>query len=137
MDAASEARVLFWQRDTEGNHPRSGQSVTNLIHRKSLILVDESTLTITVIAIVSDFVLASYPIFILRKIQMSLRSKVGLCILMGLGIMSVHLLDSQSDAHFRNRSTGALCMVRTVLNWQNINDDPTCEPDENKSYGRC
>lgn len=40
-----------------------------------------------VVSIVSDFILATYPVFILRKLQMALRVKIGLCILMGLGIM--------------------------------------------------
>ena len=61
-----------------------------------------------VISIVSDFFLAAFPILILRKVQISLRSKIGLCLLMGLGVI-----------------TGSLATIRTVLNWQNEPDDPT------------
>ncbi|KAI4152250.1 MAG: hypothetical protein LQ340_003027 [Diploschistes diacapsis] len=61
-----------------------------------------------IIAIASDFILATYPVFILRKIQMAKRIKMGLCILMGLGVI-----------------TGCFCIVRTIGNWQNVNQDPT------------
>ncbi|KAL9130807.1 MAG: hypothetical protein Q9217_001110 [Psora testacea] len=61
-----------------------------------------------IISIISDFFLSAFPILILRKVQISFRSKVGLCSLMGLGII-----------------TGALSIARTVLNWQNVTNDPT------------
>lgn len=60
------------------------------------------------ISIISDFFLSAFPILILRKVQIDIRSKVGLCLLMGLGVI-----------------TGSLSIVRTVLNWQNETDDPT------------
>ena len=41
----------------------------------------------TVISIISDFFVSAFPILILRKVQISFRSKVGLCLLMGLGVM--------------------------------------------------
>lgn len=41
----------------------------------------------TVISIISDFFLSAFPILILRKVQISFRSKVGLYLLMGLGVM--------------------------------------------------
>ncbi|KAL8956783.1 MAG: hypothetical protein Q9193_005785 [Seirophora villosa] len=41
----------------------------------------------TVISIISDFFLSAFPILILRKVKISFRSKVGLCLLMGLGVM--------------------------------------------------
>ncbi|KAF2230211.1 hypothetical protein EV356DRAFT_509259 [Viridothelium virens] len=63
-----------------------------------------------IISIISDFLLALFPIVILWKVQISTRIKAGLCTLMALGII-----------------TGALCIVRTVLNWQTINDDATWE----------
>ena len=62
----------------------------------------------SVVSIVSDFFLAAFPILILRKVEISLRSKIGLCLLMGLGVI-----------------TGSLATIRTVLNWQNEPDDPT------------
>ena len=40
-----------------------------------------------VISVLSDFALAAFPILILQKVQISMRSKVGLCCLTGLGIM--------------------------------------------------
>ena len=40
-----------------------------------------------VISIVTDFILAAFPILILRKVQISMRIKIGLCLLMGLGVM--------------------------------------------------
>ena len=61
-----------------------------------------------IISIISDFFLSAFPILILRKVQISFRSKLGLCALMGLGVI-----------------TGSLSLVRTVLNWQNETDDPT------------
>ncbi|KAL9085625.1 MAG: hypothetical protein Q9165_007526 [Trypethelium subeluteriae] len=65
-----------------------------------------------IISIISDFMLALFPIVILWKVQISTRIKAGLCTLMALGLIC---------------STGALCIVRTVLNWQTINDDATWE----------
>ena len=67
-----------------------------------------SKLIFSVISIVSDFFLAAFPILILRKVQISLRSKIGLCLLMGLGVI-----------------TGSISISRTILNWQNEPYDPT------------
>ncbi|KAI9792879.1 MAG: hypothetical protein M1833_000991 [Piccolia ochrophora] len=61
-----------------------------------------------IISIISDFVLAAIPILILRRVQISFRSKVGLCSLMGLGVI-----------------TGMISLARTILNWQNVNNDVT------------
>lgn len=61
-----------------------------------------------IISTISDFILAAFPILILRQIQIGFQRKVGLCSLMGLGVI-----------------TGAICTVRTVLNWQNIDEDST------------
>ena len=44
---------------------------------------------VAVISVLSDFTLAAFPILILRKVQINLRLKVGLCCLMGLGVMLV------------------------------------------------
>ncbi|KAI4131354.1 MAG: hypothetical protein LQ338_001239 [Usnochroma carphineum] len=54
----------------------------------------------------SDFFLSTFPIIILRKVQIGFRDKVGLCLLMGLGVI-----------------TGSLSIVRTVLNGQNVARD--------------
>ena len=61
-----------------------------------------------VISAISDFMLAAYPILILARVQISLRKKIGLCLLMGLGVI-----------------TGACCVVRNVINWTNESTDST------------
>ncbi|MCJ1390204.1 hypothetical protein MMC18_003062 [Xylographa bjoerkii] len=70
--------------------------------------LEQIILSQAIISIISDFVLSAFPILILRKVQISFRSKVGLCSLMGLGVI-----------------TGSFSIVRTVLNWQTETDDPT------------
>ena len=40
-----------------------------------------------IISVISDFALAVYPILILWNVKTKLKNKVGLCILMGLGVM--------------------------------------------------
>lgn len=66
------------------------------------------------ISIISDIILAIFPIFILWKVQISVRVKAGMCTLMSLGLI-----------------TAACCIVRTVLNGQNVNEDPTWESVDN------
>ncbi|KAL8782218.1 MAG: hypothetical protein Q9213_005584 [Squamulea squamosa] len=61
-----------------------------------------------IISVVSDFVFAAFPILILRKLQMKLRTKIAIAMLMGLGVI-----------------TGACCIVRTVLNFQSLPKDFT------------
>ncbi|MCJ1476866.1 hypothetical protein MMC13_005535 [Lambiella insularis] len=68
----------------------------------SVVQIDDIILAQAVISIVSDFFLAAFPILILRKVQISIRVKIALCALMGLGVV-----------------TGCICIARTVLNWQN------------------
>ena len=46
-------------------------------------------ITCTVFSIIIDLILASFPIIILRRLQISFRTKIALCLLMGLGIMYV------------------------------------------------
>ena len=46
----------------------------------------------SIISIISDFALAIFPIELLRKVQIERRTKIGLCILMSLGLMSAPLL---------------------------------------------
>ena len=41
----------------------------------------------TVISAVSDFAFSSYPILILWKVQLRLRTKIALCCLMGTGVL--------------------------------------------------
>ncbi|KAL9102852.1 MAG: hypothetical protein Q9187_009074 [Circinaria calcarea] len=56
----------------------------------------------------SDFLLAAFPILLLRKVQITLRVRLGLCALMGLGVL-----------------TGTAALVRTILNYQNVVADLT------------
>lgn len=49
------------------------------------------------ISVISDFVLALFPIALLWKVPIQTRIKVGLCILMSLGLMSVPPLSSAAD----------------------------------------
>ena len=61
-----------------------------------------------VISVVSDFAFAAFPILFLWRVQIDLKTKIGLWILMGLGFI-----------------TGACCLVRTVLNNQSVPLDGT------------
>lgn len=60
------------------------------------------------ISIISDFVLSLFPILILHKLNMRMKQKIGLAILMGLGLI-----------------TGACSIVRTVLNGKALAGDAT------------
>ncbi|KAI4231986.1 MAG: hypothetical protein L6R40_007573 [Gallowayella cf. fulva] len=70
-----------------------------------------------IISIISDYFLSAFPILILRKVQISFRSKVALCLLMGLGVVLRVDIDVPS--------TGTLSLIRAVLNYQNVTNDPT------------
>ncbi|KAF2233432.1 hypothetical protein EV356DRAFT_568080 [Viridothelium virens] len=70
-----------------------------------------------IISIISDFILALFPILLLWNVQISRRTKIGLCSLMALGLC-----------------TAGLCMVRTILNWENENEDPTWESVPNWAF---
>ena len=49
---------------------------------------DERTNTVGVVfSILSDFICAGFPILLLWDVQISKRTKVALCMLMGLGVM--------------------------------------------------
>ncbi len=61
---------------------------------------------------------------------MALKAKIALCMLMGLGVMLVKTRTSSQGTPMIDTlySTGACCIVRTVLNWQSIpKDDYTCK----------
>ncbi|KAI4228422.1 MAG: hypothetical protein LQ349_006553 [Xanthoria aureola] len=51
-----------------------------------------------VLSIITDLICAAFPVFFLRGLQVSLRTKIGLCLLMGLGLI-----------------TAVCCAVRTGL----------------------
>ncbi|KAL8868803.1 MAG: hypothetical protein Q9174_004741 [Haloplaca sp. 1 TL-2023] len=61
-----------------------------------------------IISTISDVALALFPIVLLWKVQIAIRVKAGLCVLMSLGLI-----------------TAACCIVRTVGNYQNVNSDTT------------
>ena len=48
---------------------------------------------LSVISIVTDFIGATFPIFLLWNVDIKLRSKVALCLLMGLGVVYVPMRD--------------------------------------------
>lgn len=61
-----------------------------------------------VISVISDFAFAAFPILFLWRVQIDLKTKIGLWVLMCLGFI-----------------TGACCLVRTVLNNQSVPLDGT------------
>ena len=61
-----------------------------------------------IISVVSDFAFAAFPILFLWRVQIDLKTKIGLWVLMCLGFI-----------------TGACCLVRTVLNNQSVPLDGT------------
>ena len=63
-----------WNKDTPGHCFTDAQLLEIIIAQ-------------AIISIISDFVLALFPIVLLWKVQIALRIKAGLCILMGLGLM--------------------------------------------------
>lgn len=90
-----------WNKQTPGSCFTDGQ-LQRIIISQALI------------SIISDFMLALFPIVLLWNVQIAPRIKAGLCTLMALGLI-----------------TAAFCIVRTVLNWQNVNSDPTWESVNN------
>ncbi|KAL8700169.1 MAG: hypothetical protein Q9201_005589 [Fulgogasparrea decipioides] len=72
----------------------------------SLSAKEGIVLTQAVISVVSDFAFAALPVFFLWRTQIDFRTKVGLWVLMGLGVL-----------------TGIFCLVRTVINNQSFPDD--------------
>ena len=63
-----------------------------------------------IISAVSDFAFAFYPILILWNMSISLKDKIGVVLLMGLGVV-----------------VGTCCIVRTVLNDDSLPYDATCK----------
>ena len=69
---------------------------------------DAVVLAQAIISVVSDFSFAAFPIFVLWRVQIDFKTKMGLWVLMCLGFI-----------------TGACCLVRTVLNNQALPLDQT------------
>lgn len=61
-----------------------------------------------VVSVVTDFIGAAFPVVLLWKVDIPLRRKVGLCLLMGLGVV-----------------TAGITIVRTALSWQVKVEDST------------
>ena len=80
-----------------------GEGICMSKHEKEAIIMTQA-----VISIVSDFSLAAFPIFYFWRLQVDLKTKVGLCLLMCLGVI-----------------TGVCCIVRTVLNGEAMPVDET------------
>ena len=57
------------------------------MNRARVALSDHKRLS--VLSVISDLVLAALPIIFLRNLQIGLRTKIGLCLLMGLGVLYV------------------------------------------------
>ena len=81
-----------WNEDVEGTCFSRGILQRVILAQASEILQMQSNIVgilmnEAVISAVSDFVFATYPIFILWKVQMELRSKVAVCCLMGVGVL--------------------------------------------------
>ncbi|KAL9094667.1 MAG: hypothetical protein Q9165_002936 [Trypethelium subeluteriae] len=92
-------------------HPSiHGQCMTNA--QLERIIISQA-----LVSIISDFFLALFPVVLLWKVQMALRAKVGVCALMGLGLI-----------------TAGLCIARAILNWENVNADPTWESIPNWGF---
>ncbi|CAD6579520.1 MAG: hypothetical protein ASARMPREDX12_009274 [Alectoria sarmentosa] len=70
--------------------------------------VESVVLAQGVLSVISDLILAALPAIFLRNIQIGLRTKVGLCLLMGLGVI-----------------TAVCCAVRTALSGCMTNPDLT------------
>lgn len=74
-----------WNKDTPGTCFTDAQ-LQRIIFSQALI------------SIVSDFILALFPIVLLWRVQIDFRIKAGLCSLMGLGLMYVNSLLQRSRA---------------------------------------
>ncbi|KAL8692447.1 MAG: hypothetical protein Q9224_003953 [Gallowayella concinna] len=72
----------------------------------SLAAIEAVVLAQAVISVVSDFAFAVLPVFFLWRTQIDFRTKIGLWVMMGLGVL-----------------TGFFCLVRTVINNQSFAKD--------------
>ena len=87
-----------WHDDIQGSCFSKGQQERIIISQASNVTISSSkvnpVLWVTILAklnivisAVSDFVFSSYPILILWKVQMKLKTKIALCCLMGVGVL--------------------------------------------------
>lgn len=66
---------------------QGSKSASTHITRKLGVL----TIDAKVLSVISDLILAALPAIFLRNLQIGIRTKVGLCLLMGLGVLYVGL----------------------------------------------
>ena len=79
-----------------------------------------------VLSIITDLICAALPAIFLRNLQINLHTKIGLCVLMGLGIMYAKSRSPVYHADPPNR-TAVCCTVRTALSGDLTNPDLTCQ----------
>ena len=87
------------------------------------------------VAILCDWALASLPIVFLWNVQMSIKLKAGICVLMGMGFLLVfflHIISPEQYSTFSRHlliihSSGICAVVRTVLLKNLAATDVTCE----------
>ena len=80
---------MFWESSSRG-HPNDARQYVDAMIMDLFLRTSLGVLTAgTVLSCGSDFLLAAFPILLLRKVQISLRVKVALCALMGLGVLYV------------------------------------------------
>ncbi|KAL9131323.1 MAG: hypothetical protein Q9217_000702 [Psora testacea] len=74
----------------------------------SELQVKEIALAQGILSIITDLICAAFPVFFLRNLQVKLRTKIALCLLMGLGVI-----------------TAVCCTVRTALSGAMTDPDIT------------
>ena len=87
----------------------------------------------------TDLILATFPVFFLRKLQVSFRTKAALCFLMGLGVMYVpsfiFLFSLLNRFHLTNsHSTAACATVRTVFSGALTSPDESWDISQNVGW---
>ena len=90
---------------------------------------EEACLTVTLgLDAFTDLVCAGIPIFVILRLQMNMRTKIALCVLMGLGILWVvtNIIPPSVTAN-RFRSTACCAIAKAVFLKALFADDYTCK----------
>lgn len=75
-----------------------------------------------------DFAIALLPVTIIRHLNMSFKSKIGLCVLLGLGVMYGTRIVLSYEHRLTYSSAGIFTAIKTAnLHRLKIYDDFTCE----------
>ena len=90
--------------------------------------IADGSLKRTVFSALTDIVLATTPLLFLKDLQISPRTKICLCILMGAGYLCAACLSSQLNPQLISSSTAAASIVRTALSGALLETDATCKP---------